>query len=117
MRKTNEKFANLSDLLRLKSPFLSLKTYFFEEYKNYHLCESAVSILCSYLQQYFASHPNILNDYNQELMDLFSEWQDILKCCTISLTTNDSSLGKLDLNYYDYLIWTTFMPLVQKTIK
>lgn len=50
-------------------------------------------------------------------MNLFLKWQNVLKCFTISLTADDSNLGKLGMNYYDYFIWTTFVPVVQKRIK
>jgi len=114
--KQMENITNLADLLDLRSQFGTLNAYYSKEYENYRLCDNAVSVLYSYLQQYFASHPNVLIDHNQALMNLFSQWRDILKYCSISLTTDDCSSGKLDMDCYDYLMWTTFIPAVQKTI-
>ncbi|CAF1245792.1 unnamed protein product [Rotaria sordida] len=116
--KTMNEITNLLDLYSLQESFKYLKLNFSKEYEEHHLYDDVVSVLYPYLKQYLSSNWNIFNDnHNQELIDLFLKWRIILQYVTIGLIIDDDSASKANMNLYDYLIWSTWMPVIQETIQ
>jgi len=110
---------NISDLFFLQRVFEELKRNYQKEYEKYRLWDIAVPALHNQLKQHLLDNWNILNgdhNHDQELIDLFSKWKNILEDNTIDLTTENSIPSKENMDPYHRLIWDVWMPYLRKAI-
>lgn len=106
---------SISDLFFLQRIFDELRRNYEKEYRKYRLWDLAVPVLHNQLKQHLATYWNI-NNNNDELIDLFSKWKNILEDDTIDLTVDYPNQSKENMDPYHRLVWDVWMPFLRKTV-
>ena len=110
---------NINDLLFLQRVFEELRKNYSHEYQTYRLWDVAVPVLHSQMKQHLATNWDILHgthDHDEELINIFTKWRDVLEDDTIDLTTNSSAPSKENMDPYHRLLWEVWMPFVRRAV-
>ncbi|CAF1935448.1 unnamed protein product [Rotaria magnacalcarata] len=86
------------------------------KYKKYRLWDLEGPVLHGYLKEHLTSNWNIYDD-DQELIDLFWKWKQILEDETIDVTIDNSIQSTENMNPYHRLVWDVWMPFLRKSIR
>ncbi|CAF3601699.1 unnamed protein product [Rotaria socialis] len=78
--------------------------------------ENKGPVLHGYLKEHLTSNWNIYDD-DQELIDLFWKWKQILEDETIDVTIDNSIQSTENMNPYHRLVWDVWMPFLRKSIR
>ncbi|CAF0946683.1 unnamed protein product [Adineta ricciae] len=110
---------NINDLLFLQRVFEELRKNYSHEYQTYRLWDVAVPVLHSQMKHHLATNWDILHgthDHDEELINIFTKWRDVLEDDTIDLTTNSVTPSKENMDPYHRLLWEVWMPFVRRAV-